>query len=106
MGKRHPALDREPWLRAIRSIQVGDYKLIARDGAQPELYHVADDPGEERNLASAQPDRVLVLRERLAAFDAGKRVAPRPLRPTPAVDDEHRQLLESIGYAEPSPAAE
>ena len=106
VGKRHPALDREPWLRAIRSIQVGDYKLIARDGAQPELYHVADDPGEERNLASAQPDRVLVLRERLAAFDAGKRVAPRPLRPTPAVDDEHRQLLESIGYAEPSPAAE
>src|SRR3954454_20620589 len=41
---------------ALRGWVKDDWKLIT--GAAPELYNLADDPREERNLASAEPDRV------------------------------------------------
>ena len=41
------------------------------DGApRPELYDLADDPGEARDLAAAQPGRVRELRARLDAWRA------------------------------------
>jgi uncharacterized sulfatase len=49
------------WARA------GDWKLImpvAADG-KPELYNLADDPAEAKNLAATQPERVAELRKRL-----------------------------------------
>ena len=53
-----------------RSIQVGTWKVIATgDGAQrkSELYDLASDPGETRNLAGTRPEK---LRELLALLEA------------------------------------
>lgn len=54
--------------------RAGDWKLIlpADTTQPPELYNVADDPHETRNLADAQPDRVRQLRQRIDAWWPGR----------------------------------
>ena len=61
-------------LTPASSVRRGDWKLIrfycdnADQSDRHELYNLADDPGERRDLASAQPDRVKQLSVRLDAF--------------------------------------
>ncbi len=47
-----------------RAVRVGDWKLVAAKGDPWELYHLAEDRAETRNLAAEQPERVREL-ERL-----------------------------------------
>lgn len=57
--------DRSPPF-AIRS---GDWKLLARgDGLNAQLYDIARDPSEARDLASAHPDIVALLSRKLVAW--------------------------------------
>jgi arylsulfatase A-like enzyme/Tfp pilus assembly protein PilF len=72
-----------------------DWKLIV--GSQPELYNLADDPGELRNLAAAEPDRVRRMSEDLQKglqrlAPGGDRAQPRP------VSAEQEERLRSLGY--------
>jgi Tfp pilus assembly protein PilF len=72
-----------------------DWKLIT--GAEPELYNLADDPGERRNLASAEPDRVRRMEGELqralrVLAPGGDRAQPR------AVTAEQEERLRSLGY--------
>ena len=65
-------------LHAWRS---GRYKLV--DAPRPELYDVAADPGETRDVAAAHPDVVEALRRDLrGALEAG-RPQPTPSGATP-----------------------
>lgn len=52
------------------------WKLILpapqNEPGEPELYHVADDPHETKNLAEAEPARVAALRAKLDAWWPGK----------------------------------
>lgn len=56
-----------------RWVNDGEWKLIVPhaervpDGAV-ELYHIAEDPDELKNLAASEPDRVVSLREVLDAW--------------------------------------
>jgi arylsulfatase A-like enzyme len=50
---------------ALRS---GAWKLILPPNAAPELYHLANDPAEEKNLAESEPARVKEMTARLAAI--------------------------------------
>lgn len=43
----------------------GDWKLIERPNGKHELFNLADDPSEQRNLAEAEPQRVAELSRRL-----------------------------------------
>lgn len=54
----------EPFRAALRS---GDWKLIWRNllPSSVELYHLADDPSELRNLAAIHPEKVLEMQRRL-----------------------------------------
>ncbi|HMP76711.1 MAG TPA: sulfatase [Kiritimatiellia bacterium] len=72
------------------SLVAGDWKLIEffEDG-RLELYNLADDPGEQRNLAAGQPDRAAELHARLKAWQAG--VEARIPEPNP---DYERMLLQ------------
>lgn len=63
----------EPFRAAIRQ---GDYKLILRPLLPPsvDLYNLANDPSEARNIAADHPDKVAELRARLET--ASKEAAP------------------------------
>jgi arylsulfatase A-like enzyme/Flp pilus assembly protein TadD len=69
----------------------------------PELYDLARDPGETRNLAATRPDELQAMRARLAPL----RAADRGAEPQPESADV-LDRLRSLGYvsAGPSPAKE
>jgi arylsulfatase A-like enzyme len=53
------------------SIRDGDWKLLCEfDGSQPELYHLAHDPGESNNLAEQHADIVARLTESVRSWNA------------------------------------
>ncbi len=79
----------------LKGVQDGRYKLILAPA--PELYDVAADPGEERNLAGSRPD---VLRDMKAAAESLIREAGRSAYasgPT-KVDAATRERLAALGY--------
>lgn len=65
----------EPFRGAIRQ---GDWKLIWRTmlPSSVDLYNIADDPSETKNLASEHPEKVAAMQQRL---DALAREAAKPL---------------------------
>lgn len=51
------------------AIRAGDWKLIQYyEGGRHELFDLSQDPGETRDLAAAQPERVMQLARRLAEW--------------------------------------
>lgn len=53
-----------------RSLRLGDWKIIRPARGKPELYNIAADPFEKKNLAMDEPARVKELQDRLAAEHA------------------------------------
>ena len=48
------------------AVREGDWKFIYHyDATEPELYNIADDHGEARNLAAQHPERVKAMRQQL-----------------------------------------
>lgn len=45
------------------AIRQGPWKLVIKGNEKPELYHLAEDLGEQKNLADQQPGRVQHMRE-------------------------------------------
>jgi arylsulfatase A-like enzyme len=66
----------------VSAIRAGDWKLLEYfEDNHVELYNLADDPGESRDLAAARPDTAESLRQRLQAWrqSVGARLpAPNP----------------------------
>lgn len=80
---------------SLRAVTEGDWKLI--QGAQTELYHVADDPGETRDRSSDEPERAARLRRELGSALA--RMAPEGDSASPvALTPDQEQRLRSLGY--------
>jgi arylsulfatase A-like enzyme len=80
-------------------LRLGDWKLIEGPEEESlELFDLAVDPGETRNRALTEPERLREMRAGLADWrrlygDAG---ASEPR----SIDDEDRARLEALGYAE------
>lgn len=67
------------------AVRAGDWKLIQYyESGRHELFHLSEDPGETRNLAEAEPDRVMKLARQLAGWQ-GSVGAQWPM-PNPAWD--------------------
>jgi arylsulfatase len=67
-----------------RAVRVGDWKLVAAKGDPWELYDLASDRCETKNLAATQPDRVAALEKewnRIAEECRGMAPAPAPKKP-------------------------
>jgi arylsulfatase A-like enzyme/tetratricopeptide (TPR) repeat protein len=77
----------------LRSLTRGNEKLIW--APRPELYDLAADPGETRNLAAERPARARELEAILKELVAREKDEPRPGTP----DEETRRRLRSLGYA-------
>lgn len=69
-----------------KALRVGDYKMVSakRDGGDWELYNMAIDRGEQKNLARAQPERVQAMAAKWEALDKqfvkDSGVSEKPLR--------------------------
>jgi arylsulfatase A-like enzyme len=87
----------------LRSVREGSWKLVRDERAGTRrLYDLASDPGEDRDLALANPERVAQLESRL------ERVSPEESLPSPEaegpVDEALEQGLRALGYLqEPEP---
>lgn len=55
------------------AIREGDWKLLYRDRAEPELYNLAADISESTNLAAGNPDKTKELRAKMDAWESGLR---------------------------------
>jgi len=81
------------------AIVEGSWKLVVdpanRDAS--ELFDLARDPGEARNLATSEPERLRAMRERLRAWRRSLPVAPdREIRESQ--DQELIEQLKALGY--------
>jgi len=53
------------------AIRMGDWKLVEfYDPARTELFHLSQDPGEERNVATEYPEKAAALRQALLKMQA------------------------------------
>ncbi len=80
------------------SVEAGGWKLIQRFEhgrlTRPRLYHVAEDPGETRELATRLPIRTGYL----ASLIRGKLAGRQAEAETAEIDDKTRKALEALGY--------
>jgi choline-sulfatase len=77
------------------SLRDGRYKLI--QAPRPELYDLAADPGETRDLAAGEPQRVSAMARALRDLRA-RLGGSSPAREPSAVDPEVQERLEALGY--------
>ncbi|MET0554211.1 MAG: sulfatase-like hydrolase/transferase [Vicinamibacteria bacterium] len=85
----------------LHAFRVGSLRYV--DAPRPELYDLADDPGETRNRVAERPQEAARLRAALAALRAQERAPSRA-----AVDAATAERLGALGYvagaAAPPPA--
>jgi arylsulfatase A-like enzyme/tetratricopeptide (TPR) repeat protein len=101
-GRALPS-DRVAWVETLASqldlgwspqlgVRTAEWKYIRV--TRPELYDLQSDPGELRNLADEQPERVRAL----DAVVEARIAAGRPPAPNLEVGDAERARLEALGY--------
>ena len=75
-----------------RAVRDGDWKLVSVVGDAWELYHLAADPTEMRNLAAAQPDRVRSLSAAWLAWAkrTNVEIGRDPFKPVPATKNKNK----------------
>jgi hypothetical protein len=94
----NPVFDFTRFDRRLRSIQVGDLKLITSDRGDVELFDLSDDPGENVNLSEERPEVVETLKGQLGRWlEAGGSASPVH---EPALDPETIEALRELGYME------
>ena len=88
-----------PFERRIRSIRVGDDKLIWASDGRHELYQTARDPGETDDLIGREPQRARDLEARLAEIvDGLAREIDQPQPPLSEMDADSLANLRALGY--------
>jgi len=86
-----------PFDKTIRCLYAGNDKLISSSDGRLELYDMAHDWAETRNLAEAEPARVQDLLKRLTAREKSL-VRPGLDFTPPKVDRRVKDALKSLGY--------
>jgi arylsulfatase A-like enzyme len=90
----------EPFARfpeKLEALRSDGWKLIQASDGRSELYRVAEDPGETRDLAARHPEVVDALRAELIAF---RSQAPSGLGTAPPADPTAEEALRALGYAD------
>ena len=84
--------------RVRTALYDGGYKYIQSSDGADELYRLADDPGETRNLIDAEPALAAELAAKLAAIQSRDRWDPGP-PPRVAIDPGQLSEMQALGYA-------
>ncbi|HJL19150.1 MAG TPA: sulfatase [Sandaracinaceae bacterium LLY-WYZ-13_1] len=102
-GRTAPPVSVAGFMEHWRSVATGRYKLVARSRGRYALFDLADDPGEQHDLADERPMTVAYLRGllglRLAEARGSAHRARRRHRASEAtIDDELEAQLRALGY--------
>lgn len=81
-------------LAPLRSLRGGGWKYI--HGPEPELYRLADDPGETRNLLASEPRRAAEMRSTLLRMVESARPIAGARK---TISAEEQRNLVALGYA-------
>jgi arylsulfatase A-like enzyme len=98
---KYPTLDFGRFLRKLRSVRLGDMKLIRSSDGTFELYNLAKDPFESRNLAATDPQTVRklqkVLNDWLQSFEHYEpaTITPEDIK---GLSPEELNNLRGLGY--------
>ncbi len=80
------------------SVISGDWHLISSAGGDPELFHLALDPGETENLYASEEAVARQMLQTLRAWQEGSEVPP--AGDLPLQDPVVREQLRALGYGE------
>lgn len=94
-----PDFDFTPFLRRLKSVQVGDLKLIASERGGRELYNLASDPEEQKNLVHRLPEDAARLETLLLEWAGGWEPAAAGGAKVD-LDEDTRKALRELGYVE------
>jgi arylsulfatase A-like enzyme len=103
---RHRRPDRPVLVTSLwRAVVVGSMKGVVVEGREPQVYDLAADPGETRNLFTERPEAAVMLHDALAAMlaDGGRRHhelerGARTAAVPAELDAEERARLRALGY--------
>ncbi len=92
----------EKWNHPVNAVVKGDWKLIVRGNGERELYDLASDPAETRNLVSepSQAERVAQLEGELDALIAHYAEAAGDGTEHVPASEEAARDMEKLGYTE------
>jgi arylsulfatase A-like enzyme len=74
--------------------------IVGMPEREEELYDLAADPQEKRNLVRERPQLAAELRERLRAFETSARVHPREFAEPVSISREQAEELKALGYVQ------
>ncbi|UCH85295.1 MAG: sulfatase [Candidatus Latescibacterota bacterium] len=99
VAERCPDTDVTSFVSTLRSIRIGDFKLIASSSGDLELYNKATDPGETTNLADENPELAAELDVLIASwFERTKTPLVEMQRDASEDSEELRKKLRALGY--------
>lgn len=94
----YPNFDPTPWCRSLRAVYQAENKYIWASDGRYELYNLAADPGESKNLIDTEANltkKLAGIHDRwVVSLNTGKAQTQRG----PALTEEERKRLESLGY--------
>jgi len=100
-GPRWAFSERTYYGLEMKSVQDDRFKLILRyEDGEVELYDLAEDPGEQRNLAASRPEETARLRAELDRWieRAGPLLPEDGGAPAADLDDHDLERLRALGY--------
>ena len=62
-------------LKGMHAVRQGSWKFVQRPAGEPELYDLAADIGESKNIASSKPELVTEITAAIAEWEKGT-IAP------------------------------
>jgi arylsulfatase A-like enzyme len=80
----------------MRALRTADWKLITHPDTRRELYDLAADPAERRDVSASRAEVVTALTEEAGRWGRGDRSAP----PRVELSREHLDRLRALGYVE------
>jgi arylsulfatase A-like enzyme len=80
----------------LKGVQWNEWKYV--QAPKPELYNLAEDPGEEVNLIDEEPQIAASMRHRLNEIISGYSNPSSAMARSVPMDPEHKEALESLGY--------
>lgn len=99
--KTFPEIAQEGWGKTYRTVRAGAHKLLVDQHGDTELYDLASDPLETKDLAEQSPEVLLRLTEAIEARWAALPTydpALRTPKDKPVIQAREKAMLEVLGY--------